>query len=60
MCAANGAGLRYETRGGERHRGGFVIDPALAPRSPADAGAGGAAGKGPQPRETQWQRKQTA
>lgn len=60
LCAANGAGLRYETRAGERHRGGFVIDPALAAGRPGDARASGASGQGPLPRETQWQRKQTA
>ncbi len=57
LCAANGAGLRYETRSGERHRGGFVIEPATAPRP---AGEGRPGGSADQSRETQWQQKQTA
>lgn len=32
LCAANGADLRYESKSGERHGGGFVIEPELAPR----------------------------
>ena len=60
LCAANGAGLRYERRSGERHRGGFVIEPARAPRPSGDGTLAGPPGSGHQPRETQWQQKQTA
>ncbi|NLD53204.1 MAG: two-component sensor histidine kinase [Burkholderiaceae bacterium] len=31
LCAVNGAHLRYESRAGERHAGGFVIEPEPAP-----------------------------
>jgi two-component system sensor histidine kinase PilS (NtrC family) len=53
LCAANGAGLRYEYGSNGRHRGGFVIEPAIVPRP---AGGDG----GPSSRETSWQQKQTA
>ena len=31
LCAVNGAHLRYESRAGERHAGGFVIEPEPVP-----------------------------
>ena len=61
LCAANGAGLRYELRAGERHHGGFVIEPAMAPpQPPGDRRPPASANGGHQPRDTQWQQKQTA
>ncbi|HZH08600.1 MAG TPA: ATP-binding protein, partial [Lautropia sp.] len=65
LCAANGAGLRYEARSGghgERYGGGFVIEPETAP----DLQRGLASGRrrdddgGLEPESSTWQHKQTA
>ncbi|MBA3479128.1 MAG: hypothetical protein H0T52_12150 [Lautropia sp.] len=60
LCAANGAGLRYESRSGDRYGGGFVIEPEVAPVPPpgVERPGGNHEGKRP-PQGIPWQQKQT-